>query len=268
VHSSILERQQQAEHDTSHEPTEVFEKRGDADGDGGKDVLTVDFLRKYIRYCKRLKPVLCEAAQETVAAKYVDMRMRFQSGFSGDMNPDSRQKPRLAVTTRTLEALIRLATAHAKMKLRKDEVLPEDVEEAYKLMLSAREEDVPEPIEEVPVADEPGDDDDGAGSGAKGKKRPRAASAAGSKGSPAKKSPKKTTVISKERFRVLETLVGRTFAGAPLPELARSDLFESVNSGLTGGERPFDEAEFEAGLAKLEAANKIHTSDSGEIQAI
>jgi DNA replication licensing factor MCM3 len=265
VHSSILERQQQAERNKSHEPTEVFAK---VEGDGGEDVLTVEFLRKYIRYCKTLKPVLTEPAQEAVAAKYVDMRMRFQSGFSGDMNPDSKQKPRLAVTTRTLEALIRLATAHAKMKLRKDEVLPEDVEEAYKLMLSAREEDVPGPIEEVAVADEPGDDDDGADGAAKGKKRPRAASAAGTKGSPAKKSPKKKTGISKERFRVLETLVGRTFAGAQLEALAKGDLFESVNSQLTGGEEPFDEAEFETGLARLEAAHKIVTSDSGEITVI
>merc|ERR1719335_1955076 len=175
VHSSILERRQEVDTNKTQQATEVFEKRGevDADGDEAVDVLTVEFLRKYIRYCKRLTPVLSEAAQETIAAKYVDMRMRFQSGFSGDMSSDSKQKPRLAVTTRTLEALIRLATAHAKMKLRKDEVLPEDVEEAYKLMLSAREEDVPGPIEEVAVADEPGDDDDGADGAAKGKKRPR-----------------------------------------------------------------------------------------------
>merc|ERR1711934_906212 len=73
-----------------------------------------------------------------------DLRMRFQSGIAGDLDdPESKQKPRLAVTTRTLEALIRLATAHAKLKLRKDDVLPEDVHEAYKLMMAAREEDVP-----------------------------------------------------------------------------------------------------------------------------
>merc|ERR1711908_148481 len=76
-----------------------------------------------------------------VAEKYCDMRMRFQTGLSDAGNPDSNKKPRLAVTTRTLEALIRLATAHAKLKLRHEHVIKEDVIEAYKLMLSAREEE-------------------------------------------------------------------------------------------------------------------------------
>ena len=57
------------------------------------------------RYCQRLKPRLAEAAQAEVAEKYVDMRMRFQSGFAEQQNPDGNKKPKLAVTTRTLEAL-------------------------------------------------------------------------------------------------------------------------------------------------------------------
>merc|ERR1712070_95808 len=93
------------------------------------------------RYCKiKCKsPVLSTEAQQEVADRYVDMRMRFQTGHG---ESDSDKKSKLAVTTRTLEALIRLATAHAKLKLRADEVTKEDVEEAYKLMLSAREEEV------------------------------------------------------------------------------------------------------------------------------
>merc|ERR1712070_559699 len=94
------------------------------------------------RYCKiKCKsPVLSTEAQQEVADRYVDMRMRFQTGHADSA---SDKKPKLAVTTRTLEALIRLATAHAKLKLRSEEVTKEDVEEAYKLMVSAREEDVP-----------------------------------------------------------------------------------------------------------------------------
>merc|ERR1711934_1135102 len=85
-----------------------------------------------------------------------DLRMRFQSGIAGDLDdPNSTRKPRLAVTTRTLEALIRLATAHAKLKLRKEEVLKEDVIEAYKLMLAAREEEAAEQTAAPP----PGTDD-------------------------------------------------------------------------------------------------------------
>merc|ERR1712203_1291455 len=139
----ILERRQEADGRRTQEAAEVFEKGVPGpNGEAAPEVLTVDFLRKYLRYCKRLSPVLSDRAQAMVAEKYVDMRMRFQSGYTELSNPDSSKKPRLAVTTRTLEALIRLATAHAKLKLRKDEVLEEDVVKAYELMLSAREEEI------------------------------------------------------------------------------------------------------------------------------
>merc|ERR1712151_939060 len=142
VHSTILQRRQEAS--THSETTEVFEKLAIAQGEEKPQVVTVDFLKKYLRYCKiRCKaPVLNEEARAEIAARYVDMRMRFQTGFNDAQNPDSEKKPKLAVTTRTLEALIRLATAHAKLKLRADEVTKEDVIEAYKLMLQAREEEV------------------------------------------------------------------------------------------------------------------------------
>merc|ERR1740121_3571746 len=149
VHSSILERRQETDTRRAQEATEVFQKAAPkGDGEEPPEIVTVDFLRKYLRFCRRLKPKLTEASQAVVAEKYVDMRMRFQSGFSDQQrdqqDPNAKRKPRLAVTTRTLEALICLSTAHAKLRLRKDEVLPEDVQEAYKLMLAAREEDLPE----------------------------------------------------------------------------------------------------------------------------
>merc|ERR1712028_253355 len=142
VHSNILQRREESNQAKTEESTEVFQRKvqGVA-GEEAPEVLTVDFLRKYIRFCRRYTPVLTDEAQALVAEKYVDMRMRFQSGLADQGNPDQNKKPRLAVTTRTLEALIRLSTAHAKLKLRKDEVLKEDVVEAYKLMLGAREEE-------------------------------------------------------------------------------------------------------------------------------
>merc|ERR1719396_196442 len=160
VHSSILERRQEVDLRKTQEATEVFEKNvARAKGEEAPEVLTVDFLRKYLRYCRRLAPKLSDAARAEVSERYVDMRLRFQSGFADLKNPNAdNKKPRLAVTTRTLEALIRLATAHAKLKLRKDEVLPEDVQEAYKLMMSAREE-------EVPPTPAGADDDDDQGPG-------------------------------------------------------------------------------------------------------
>merc|ERR1719265_369376 len=88
--------------------------------------------------------------------------MKFQTGHEDPNKPDAQRKPKLAVTTRTLEALIRLATAHAKLKLRADEVTKEDVVEAYKLMLQAREEEVAE-VSNVDDEDFRPDNDDNNG---------------------------------------------------------------------------------------------------------
>jgi len=268
IHSSILQRRQEVDMRKIQEATEVFE-RGVPKGDGEEppEVLTVDFLRKYLRYCRRLTPKLNEAAQAEVAEKYVDMRMRFQSGFSEQQNPDAKKKPRLAVTTRTLEALIRLATAHAKLRLRKLEVLPEDVQEAYHLMLAAREEDVPVRIPEVGEAGDGGDDDAGEGRGQKrsseeaGLDRDTAVAAARAAGSEAS-----AVDISPGRFQTLRTLVARTFARSSEQQINRVDLLQSANSGLAEGEPAFSEEEFIAGIHRLEAQNKVmHVVETGHV---
>merc|ERR1719454_1520572 len=176
VHSNILQRREEADASKAQEATELFERRVPGpNGEAPPEVLTVDFLRKYIRFCRRLTPVMTEEAQAMVSDKYVDMRTRFQTGL---VDGESSKKPRLAVTTRTLEALIRLSTAHAKLKLRKDEVLPEDVEEAYKLMMAAREEEVPSVPPVAAGEGAPGGGPDAGGDGMgpaqrRGKKRSR-----------------------------------------------------------------------------------------------
>jgi len=260
VHSSILERRQEADVRKAQEATEVFQRAAPrGDGEEAPEVLTVDFLRKYLRYCRRLAPKLSEAAQAAVAEKYVDMRMRFQSGFSDQQNPDSKRKPRLAVTTRTLEALIRLATAHAKLRLRKDEVLPEDVQEAYKLMLQAREEEVPELA--API--------DAAAPGPDGGDEPGAAEPRGLKRTSEEVGLQGRASIVPGRFASLRTLVARSFARLGEQQVQRGDLLESVNAGLTAGEPAFTEDEFDAGIDQLEADNKVMTVvETGEIHFI
>merc|ERR1712183_599720 len=144
--------------------------------------------------------------------------MRFQTGFTDAQNPDSEKKPKLAVTTRTLEALIRLATAHAKLKLRADEVTKEDVIEAYKLMLSAREEEIAE-ANPVTHDEDFGPDDDGmdgdapADRSAKRRKRTHAGSG-----------------ISSTRVDALQTLTARAFAAPQDEAMDIGDLLERVNS--------------------------------------
>jgi len=264
VHSTILQRRQEADTRRSQEATDVFERS--IPGPGGEEppqVLTLDFLRKYLRYCRRFTPILSEAAQVEVAERYVDMRMRFQSGYADQSNPESTKKPRLAVTTRTLEALIRLATAHAKLKLRKDEVLPEDVQEAYKLMMAAREEEVPP----APAAGDE-DDDQGPGDGADGDD-----AAAGREVAPSPNASRKRTrdeafgaPISSGRLKALVTLVSRTFARRQVQVMSRGELLEGVNAGLVEGENLFADAEFDAGLTEMEIKNKVMVAhESGEV---
>ncbi|KAH9117391.1 hypothetical protein AeMF1_008844 [Aphanomyces euteiches] len=70
-------------------------------------VLTITFLKKYIHYAKtRVSPVLTEPARDLIAEGYAALR--------------SQQTQRtLPVTARSLETLIRLASAHAKARLSK-----------------------------------------------------------------------------------------------------------------------------------------------------
>jgi DNA replication licensing factor MCM3 len=266
IHSSIIERREQADVERPQEATDVFQKRvGDIGGDVAQ-VLTVDFLRKYVTFCQRLKPVLSEEAQQEISERYVEMRRLFQMGYTDTRDPNAEQKPRLAVTTRTLEALIRLSTAHAKLKLRKDEVLKEDVQVAYRLMLLAREEEKAEEEADVGGQDDgdAGGDDGVDGNSGGEKRRLEDGEAAGAP--PAKVS---RTSITTARYRVLETLVSRTFARIDdLLNLSQGELLEEINRDLVAGEDLFSEGEFAAGLKLLEDANKVMVTDDGSVARI
>ena len=64
-----------------------------------------EFLRKYLHFAKtKIKPTLTEEARECIAARYAEMRSR----------QDERTLP---ITARSLETVIRLASAHAKARL-------------------------------------------------------------------------------------------------------------------------------------------------------
>lgn len=88
-------------------------------------ILTVDFMRKYINIAKCLKPKLTEQACEVISNEY--SRLRSQDLSDSDM---ARTQP---VTARTLETLIRLATAHAKARMAKS-VAVQDANAAIELV--------------------------------------------------------------------------------------------------------------------------------------
>lgn len=70
-------------------------------------LVTVDFAKKYIHYAKnRMKPKLTDEANDRISSAYAEMR----SGAAAS----SRTLP---VTARALETIIRLSTAHAKVRL-------------------------------------------------------------------------------------------------------------------------------------------------------
>ncbi|XP_024147519.1 DNA replication licensing factor MCM3 [Oryzias melastigma] len=92
-------------------------------------ILSKEFMRKYIHIAKAVTPVLTEEAANHIAEEY--SRLRGQEQLGSDI---ARTSP---VTARTLETLIRLATAHAKARISKvvervdSEVAVELVQFAY-----------------------------------------------------------------------------------------------------------------------------------------
>ncbi|CAH8503791.1 unnamed protein product [Heterobilharzia americana] len=100
-----------------------------------KDQLTMKFLQKYIHVARQLKPQLTEEAASILAEKYCNLRAQEATeGIGrpgrGDQNRMRRTQP---ITARSLETLIRLATAHAKARMSKT-VTKKDAEAAVQLI--------------------------------------------------------------------------------------------------------------------------------------
>ncbi len=94
-----------------------------------KPIIDIDLLRKYIAYARKfVRPVLTEEARKLIEDFFVEMRKR---------SLETPESP-ITITARQLEALIRLAEAHARMAL-KDRVTEEDAAEAIRLMKSMLE---------------------------------------------------------------------------------------------------------------------------------
>ena len=110
-----LDRDQDANRDTQvyekfnimlHAGVTVTSGRGNA---RKVDVLSIPFIKKYIQYAKlQRKPVLTKGAADHIVATYSALRNDELEGNQRKTSP---------LTARTLETLIRLATAHAKARL-------------------------------------------------------------------------------------------------------------------------------------------------------
>ena len=89
----------------------------------------IEFLTAYISYARaKCQPKITQGASEELVRAYVEMRK-----LGEDVRAAER---RITATTRQLESMIRLAEAHAKMRLA-EEVTADDVTEAVRLIKSA-----------------------------------------------------------------------------------------------------------------------------------
>jgi len=84
-----------------------------------------EFLRKYIIYAKRIRPILTKEAEEKILSFYLNIRSTAPEGM-------------ITITHRQLETLVRLAMARARLLLR-DRVLGEDADHAIRLFVSMLE---------------------------------------------------------------------------------------------------------------------------------
>ncbi|ETN39599.1 uncharacterized protein HMPREF1541_05825 [Cyphellophora europaea CBS 101466] len=93
------------------------------------EILPIEFLTAYISYARNnIHPALTPAAGNALTTAYVEMRNLGNAVAATDR--------RITATTRQLESMIRLAEAHAKMRL-SETVEESDVIEAVRLIKSA-----------------------------------------------------------------------------------------------------------------------------------
>ncbi|KAA8897760.1 MCM2/3/5 family-domain-containing protein [Sphaerosporella brunnea] len=130
----------------SGRPTQVFEKydqmlhagvsTGGRNRKKDPEIYTMGFVKKYIQYAKtRIKPVLTKGASDHIVATYSALRNDELEGSQRRTSP---------MTARTLETLIRLATAHAKARL-SNRVETKDAEVAEDIMRFALFKEVMQP---------------------------------------------------------------------------------------------------------------------------
>ncbi|GAX74631.1 hypothetical protein CEUSTIGMA_g2079.t1 [Chlamydomonas eustigma] len=115
------------------------------------DAKDVDFLRRYIHYCRsQCFPRLSEQAQDRLAAFYVEIRGEARSSATRD---DSETPP-VPVTVRQLEAIIRISESLAKMSLTPTATL-EHAEMAIQLFTKATMDAVKSGVTAYNIASDP-----------------------------------------------------------------------------------------------------------------
>eukprot|EP00996_Jenningsia_fusiforme_P002473 NODE_3300_length_1004_cov_21.125654_g3034_i0.p1 GENE.NODE_3300_length_1004_cov_21.125654_g3034_i0~~NODE_3300_length_1004_cov_21.125654_g3034_i0.p1 ORF type:complete len:212 (+),score=39.54 NODE_3300_length_1004_cov_21.125654_g3034_i0:317-952(+) len=195
---------------------------------GSRNILSASFLRKYIMHARATcEPVLSTEAHAEVVEAYVELRQRMK-------NREISQR----ITPRSLESLVRLATAHAKMRL-SNVVEKVDVEIVYNLMKNTLL--MTSNTDSAPKRDRDGE----TSPGARDSKKPKAgASQTSPAGTPTEESHLAGTVLQLVRERSVIQLF---------------ELRDAVNEKLSGsgGEVEINTAQLLEVIAKLEAEDAI-----------
>lgn len=249
-------------------------------------ILSVEFMKKYISVVKCIKPKLSEQACELISNEY--SRLRSQEAMESDV---ARTQP---VTARTLETLIRLSTAHAKARMAKT-VAPQDAKAAIALVQYAYFKKVLEKEKKKRRREEGGDSEESADEEAEEgttqstnrSKRTRVveyetdedeamvetppdagdvtqretitAPRAEQPSTSAAAAPKPTAVITDERLTVFKTGVQKVFRESHDSSLPVDRVVNYINQN--SGDVAFSEGEISAALEKMTNDNQIMVAD-------
>uniref|UniRef100_A0A667GNB2 DNA replication licensing factor MCM3 n=1 Tax=Lynx canadensis TaxID=61383 RepID=A0A667GNB2_LYNCA len=242
-------------------------------------MVSAAFMRKYIHVAKIIKPVLTQESAAYIAEEY--SRLRSQDSMSSDT---ARTSP---VTARTLETLIRLATAHAKARMSKTVDL-QDAEEAVELVQYAyfkkvlekekkrkkRNEDESETDDE----EEKSQEDQAEEEEVRRKTRHSDAKDGGSydpydfsdteEEMPQVHTPKtadsqetkesQKVELSESRLKEFKVALLDVFREAHAQSVGMNRLTESINRDK---EEPFSSAEIQAALSKMQDDNQVMVSE-------
>ncbi|KAL3520205.1 hypothetical protein ACH5RR_018354 [Cinchona calisaya] len=222
-----------------------------------RETLTIDFLKKYIHYAKhRIQPELTDEASDQIATAYAELRSTSSNAKTGAGT--------LPITARTLETIIRLSTAHAKLKLRR-QVLKSDVDVALQVLnfaiyhqelteMEEREQEREREIErKLRAENDPGNTSraqhGGRNDGENGDASARTGEAMEVDG------PAGTDVnISPERLEAFSAALGRHRHTQHLEQISVADIEGVVNNGASV---PYSDVEIMTLLEIMEVENKL-----------
>ncbi|KAG1666483.1 hypothetical protein FOA52_004865 [Chlamydomonas sp. UWO 241] len=168
--------------DDGNGTTEVFMRRDARVHGAGGDVLTTDFLRKYIIHARRRYAKLDASSDARIDIE--DNALNAIIDYYGDLRAKSFHDRALPVTARTLECILRIATAMCKIRL-SFVISTHDVKVATEILDHVMKKDVgggedeeyeenEEPEEEAAAMDEDVEEGDNAGAPSNKSARKRA----------------------------------------------------------------------------------------------